>query len=75
MTLEKIDNTIMSNRKNANEMIRLSAPNNSRRKKSRTRAKGEVVALNEISVSRWNKAVEAGKIKSLGKRVLYYDYN
>lgn len=74
ISLETIDNAIISNRKGANEIIRLSLSNTSRRKKSRTRTKGEIEALNQISLSRWNKAVSSGKIKSLGERVLFYDY-
>ncbi|MBE4906493.1 hypothetical protein IMZ08_00290 [Bacillus luteolus] len=74
LTLDLIDNSILCNRAKADETIKLTSTN-TRRKKSRTRSKGEVVALNEISISRWKKAVESGKIVSLGERVFYYDYN
>lgn len=47
---------------------------NGRRKKSRTRTPGEVKALNEISIARWQKAVAEKKIIRTGKRSMYYDY-
>jgi len=76
LTLERIEETIESNKKIANLRIRVSAnPENGRTRRFRSRSKGEVEALTHISISRWNKAVSEGKIKSLGARVLYYDYN
>lgn len=74
ITLERIDNSIKQNKKSANLTIRLSSLP-VRKKKTRTRAKGEIVALDQIAISRWKKAIQQGKIKSLGERVLYYDYN
>lgn len=73
MTMNQIDEAIKKNRKEANEQIRQKASSN-RSKKSRTRTKDEITALNEISIARWNKAVASGKIKYLGERRLYYDY-
>ncbi|MDC3425126.1 hypothetical protein NC797_11475 [Aquibacillus sp. 3ASR75-11] len=75
ITLERINQNITNNRKQANAIIRTSALANGRRKKSRTRTPGEVKALNEISVARWQKAVKAGKIIRTGKRSMYYDYS
>ncbi|MGP4074798.1 hypothetical protein [Halobacillus sp. K22] len=74
VTLEHINQNIINHSKNANATIRTSSPGKGRRKKSRTRTPGEVKALNEISVARWQKAVKAGKISKVGKRVIYYDY-
>lgn len=74
ISLEDIDKTIQENRKKVNANIR-NHSSSVRRKKSRTRSQGEILALNEIALARWNKAVEVGKIKRLGKRCLYYDYN
>jgi hypothetical protein len=76
MTLERIDEAIESNRKIANLKVRVSAnQEKGRSRRFRSRSKGEVEALTQISISRWNKAVSEGKIRSLGDRVLYYDYN
>lgn len=75
VTLEHINQNIYNNRKQANATIMTSIPANGRRKKSRTRTRGEVKALNEISVARWQKAVRAGKIVRTGKRSMYYDYS
>ena len=76
LTLEKIDETIEANKRMAGLQIKVSsALENGRKRRFRTRSKGEVEALNQIAISRWNKAVSEGKIKSLGDRVLYYDYN
>ncbi|WP_163527346.1 hypothetical protein [Halobacillus ihumii] len=75
VTLEQINQNIKKNCKKANATIRTSVPANGRRKKSRTRTPGEVKALNEISVARWQKAVKDGRIIKTGKRSMYYDYS
>ena len=76
MTLERIDETIESNKKMVNQKIRISASQKeARTRRYRTRSKGEIEALTQISISKWKKAVAEGKIKSLGDRVIYYDYN
>jgi hypothetical protein len=76
MTMERIDEAIESNRKMVNQKIRISASQKeARTRRYRTRSKGEIEALTQISISKWNKAVAEGKIKSLGDRVIYYDYN
>lgn len=75
VTLERINQNISNNRKQANATIRISATANGRRKKSRTRTPGEVKALNEISLARWQKAVRDGKVIRTGKRSMYYDYS
>ncbi|MFZ3590566.1 hypothetical protein ACOI1C_15265 [Bacillus sp. DJP31] len=75
MTLESINETIEKNRKSASLTLRTAPRSSGRRKKSRTRSVGEIEGLNQISISRWEKAVQEGKIKSLGNRKIYYDYN
>jgi hypothetical protein len=75
MTLESINETIEKNRKSANLTLRTASLSNGRRKKSRTRAAGEIKCLDQISISRWEKAVQDGKIISLGNRKMYYDYS
>ncbi len=72
ISLSEINQNIEKNRKQANAVIR--STSNGRRKKSRTRTPGEVKALNEISIARWQKAVEEKKIIKTGKRSMYYDY-
>lgn len=72
ISLGEINQNIEKNRKQANAVIR--STSNGRRKKSRTRTPGEVKALNEISIARWQKAVEEKKIIKTGKRSMYYDY-
>ncbi len=74
VTLEQINQNINNNCKKANAVIRTSARSSARRKKSRPRTPGEVQALNEISIARWQKAVRAGKIIKTGQRSMYYDY-
>ncbi|MFD2627647.1 hypothetical protein [Oceanobacillus kapialis] len=74
INLNDIDDNIITNKKQANEIIQKEF-GSKRRKKSRARSAGEKIALDEISLNRWEKAVEAGKIRSIGKRRLYYDYN
>lgn len=76
LSLERIDEAIELNRMMANHTIRVSAgQKDGRTRRFRTRSKGEIEALNQIAISKWNKAVSEGKIKSLGNRVIYYDYN
>lgn len=75
ITLDAIDNLINKNRKAANEVIRSTIPTTGRRKRSRTRSPGEIDALNQISIARWDKAVQEGKVKVIGERCLYYDYD
>ncbi|PKR76755.1 hypothetical protein CEY16_13120 [Halalkalibacillus sediminis] len=74
-TLEQINETVTNNRTRANAIIKKELQPIGRVKRYRPRSPGEVKALNEISISRWNKAVEEGKIKKLGERSYYYDYN
>jgi hypothetical protein len=74
MTLQSIDHAIQSKKKETNFKVRVSSTSQGRRKKTRTRTEGEIEALNQIAIARWQKAVETGKIKSLGERVFYYDY-
>ncbi|CDO03605.1 hypothetical protein BN988_02122 [Oceanobacillus picturae] len=74
INLNEIDDNIISNKKQANEIIQKEF-GSERRKKSRTRSEGEKIALDEISLNRWEKAVKAGKIRRTGKRRLYYDYD
>ncbi|MEN1968681.1 hypothetical protein WMZ97_11485 [Lentibacillus sp. N15] len=75
ITLQELDQAINKNRKKANEIIQKTLPRTGRRKKSRTRISGEREALNEISIARWNKALQTGKIKYISDRVWCYDYN
>ncbi|TFD97044.1 hypothetical protein [Jeotgalibacillus sp. R-1-5s-1] len=72
ISLHELDKKIEKNRKIANATIRSSS--HGRKKKSRTRTPGEVKALNEISIARWQKAVENKKIIRTGTRSMYYDY-
>ena len=58
--LEEIDKVIESERKNANQIIAQHLRR--RRKRSRARSINEIEALNNISVRRWEKAVENGWI-------------
>lgn len=74
ITLEKVNEKIRDNHKNANAVIRISSGSHGRVKRSRTRTPGEVQALNEIAVARWREAVRAGKIKKSGKKSMCYDY-
>lgn len=76
MTLERMDETIESNRKMVNQKIRTSASQKAARtRRYRSRSKGEIEALTQISITKWKKAVSEGKIKYLGDRIFYYDYN
>lgn len=70
--IEEINNRIEANRKKVNKKI--AENRNGRRKRYRTRTKGEREALDKISVKRWNKAMENGLIKKLGERKIYYDH-
>ncbi|WP_227394391.1 hypothetical protein [Jeotgalibacillus aurantiacus] len=72
ISLQEINEKIVKNRKMADAVIRSSS--HGRRKKSRTRTPGEVKALNEISIARWQKAVENKKIIRTSMRSMYYDY-
>lgn len=74
INLNEIDDNIISNKKQANEIIQKEF-GSKRRKKSRTRSEGEKIALDEISLNRWEKAVEDGKIRRTGERRLFYDYD
>lgn len=74
ISLTELNDIIQKNRKQANETIYRTLHRKRRRKRSRKRSLGEIEALNEISVARWQKAVKEGKIKYLDKRKLYYDY-
>lgn len=69
--LQDVDDIIKKNKKQANKA--LISPK--RRKRSRPRSLGERQALDQIAIRRWEKAVETGKIKKVGERVLFYDYD
>ena len=70
--LEEINEIIESERKNANQIIAQHLRR--RRKRSRTRSTSEIEALNQISIRRWEKAVENGWIRKISDRKWYYDY-
>lgn len=71
--LDDLDKLIEKERKWVNERIAINRGSR-RRKKSRTRSAGEREALNQISIKRWEEAVEKGHVKYLGDREWYYDY-
>ncbi|WP_019155574.1 hypothetical protein [Robertmurraya massiliosenegalensis] len=72
MKLEDLDKVIEQERKNANQII--ASHLRRRRKRHRIRSKGEIEALNQISIYKWKKAVEDGHIKYISDRVWFYDY-
>lgn len=45
-----------------------------RKKRNRARSKGEREALDQISIHKWKKALENGKVRKISDRVWYYDY-
>jgi hypothetical protein len=71
--LEDLSKVIMEKKKEVNEQIALSRGSN-RRKRFRPRSKGEIDALNQISIERWKKALERGEVKKLGPHKFYYDH-
>ncbi|MFZ3590568.1 hypothetical protein ACOI1C_15275 [Bacillus sp. DJP31] len=73
MSLGDIESIIKKNGKQANEQIAKTQSAN-RKKRSRTRSEGEVEALNQVSIRKWEKAIENGNVKKLGKNKMYYDY-
>lgn len=70
--LEDINKRIEANRKEANKKI--AEARKGRRKRSRTRTKGEKGALDQISVKRWKKAEEKGDVKKLEERKMFYNH-
>jgi hypothetical protein len=74
MSLDTLNQSIEKNRINVNERIAHSISSMNRKKTTRTRSQGEREALDRISISRWKKAVENGKVKKVQDRVWYYDY-
>lgn len=73
MKLSDLNEIIERNRRMVNKQIaKLSTPE--RKKRNRVRSKGEREALDQISVQKWNKAIESGKVKKISDRVWYYDY-
>ncbi|WP_099355256.1 hypothetical protein [Fredinandcohnia onubensis] len=70
--LEEIEKVIEAERKNAKQIIAQHLRR--RRKRSRARSVGEIEALNQIAIRRWEKAVEKGWIRKISDRVWYYDY-
>jgi hypothetical protein len=71
--LSDINELIDKKRKVVNKQIsELSSPK--RKKRNRPRSKGEREALDQISIKKWQKAVESGKVRKISNRVWYYDY-
>lgn len=71
--LSDLNEIIDRRRKSVNRQISdVSNPN--RKKRHRSRSKGEREALDQISIQKWKKALENGKIRKIDKRVWYYDY-
>ncbi|WP_312470499.1 hypothetical protein [Neobacillus sp.] len=73
INLDELNRVIMERRKEVNEQIALSLGSD-RKRRLRPRSKGEIEALNQISIERWKKAVERGEVKKLGPRKFYYDH-
>jgi hypothetical protein len=72
-SLDELNQVIKKKRKEVNEQIALNRGSN-RRKRCRSRSKGEREAFDQISIERWKKAVERGEVKKLGPRKWYYDH-
>lgn len=71
--LTDLNNVIEKNRIMVNNKIaKLSS--HERRKRYRARSKGEREALDQISIRKWNKAVERGQVRKISDRIWYYDY-
>ena len=73
MKLDELSNSIDSKRKSVNEKI-LNNRSSERKKRSRKRSHGEREALDQISISKWKKAIEKGTVRKISDRIWYYDY-
>jgi hypothetical protein len=73
MNFDRLNETINKNRKLVNEQI-VKERGTNRKKRNRTRSVGERLALDEIAIARWNKAMESGKIMWIGSNRMKYDY-
>jgi hypothetical protein len=71
---QTLNDLIEKKRKAVNEQIAQERSSNARGTRTRKRSKGEREALDQISLRRWQKAVEKGKVKKLGTNTWYYDY-
>ncbi|MDF0727137.1 hypothetical protein PY093_10470 [Cytobacillus sp. S13-E01] len=75
MKLDELSNSIDSKRKSVNEkIININNRSSERKKRSRKRSHGEREALDQISISRWKKAIEKGTVRKISDRIWYYDY-
>lgn len=71
--LSDLNELIDKKRKVVNKQISgISIPK--RKKRNRARSKGEREALDQISIRKWKKALENGKVRKISNRVWYYDY-
>lgn len=71
--LSDLNELISKKRKVVNKQIsELSSPK--RKNRNRPRSKGEREALDQISIRKWQKALESGKVRKISNRVWYYDY-
>ena len=71
--LSDLNELIDKKRKIVNKQIsEFSLPK--RKKRNRARSKGEREALDRISIQKWKKAMENGKVRKISNRVWYYDY-
>ncbi|MFB5661382.1 hypothetical protein [Alteribacillus sp. HJP-4] len=76
ININTINETINSRSNEVNyQLKREFSAISSRRKNNKIRSKGEVEALDLICIQKWNRAVEEGKIKRLGERELYYEFD
>ena len=73
MKLDELSNSIDRKRKSVNEKM-INNRSSERRKRSRNRSHGEREALDQISISRWKKAIEKGAVRKIRDRIWYYDY-
>jgi len=70
---DSFNKEIEQNKKGVEEKIRLY--NNERKIRTRKRSTDEARILDLISINRWKEAEKQGKIKYLGERVIYYEFD
>ncbi|PGK51789.1 hypothetical protein CN918_28775 [Priestia megaterium] len=76
MNMDELEFRIAERRTDVNFQLKQeSSQINKRRIRTRTRSVSEQRTLDALVIAKWNNAKKAGKVKKLGERELYYDFD
>ena len=76
MKMDDLEKRISERRSDVNLQLKRESSNiTERRIRTRQRSISEQETLDKLVIAKWKNAVAAGKIKRVGERELYYDFD